>query len=128
MINDQRHNIPLLEVYLYGFKQTQCQSIKIKLLQYIIFIILKYFIFRQRVWKIFPADFDDFMTGGRGKAKPFGGEAEPRFRRSRQIKIAGRNFYLKSDKKKGGGAPPALLPPSFPDSGFKSECCLFFSC
>jgi hypothetical protein len=31
------------------------------------------------------------------KAKPSGGKAQPRLRRSRQIKIAGRDFYLKSE-------------------------------
>jgi hypothetical protein len=33
----------------------------------------------------------------RRNAQHFGGKAEPRFRRSRQIKIAGRNFYLESE-------------------------------
>jgi hypothetical protein len=33
----------------------------------------------------------------RRNAKPFGGKAKAHFRRSRQIKIAGRNFYLESE-------------------------------
>jgi hypothetical protein len=33
----------------------------------------------------------------RRNAKHFGGKAKAHFRRSRQIKIAGRNFYLESE-------------------------------